>query len=125
MSELTELKASLLADGVIDAAEAKKLETLLFADGRIDKEEAEFLFVLSDAVSGKENAAEWDDLFVKAISAYLLEDETSPGEIDAAEVEWLYNKVKGDGCVDALERKLLLHLQAKAVHFPEKLAGLL
>ena len=48
MSELTELKASLLIDGVIEAAEAKKLETLLFSDGRIDKEEAEFLFVLSD-----------------------------------------------------------------------------
>ena len=52
MSELTELKASLLADGVIDADEAKKLDALLFADGRIDKEEAEFLFQLSDAVSG-------------------------------------------------------------------------
>ena len=125
MSTLAELKTALLADGVIDAEEVKQLDTLLYADGVIDKEEAEFMFELSDAVSGKENAPEWEDLFVKVICTYLLEDEATPGEIDPEETEWLYAKVKGDGQVDALERKLLLTIKEKAKSFPAKLEELL
>lgn len=125
MSALADLKKALLADGVIDAEEVKQLETLLYADGKIDKEEAEFMFELSDAVSGKDNAPEWEDLFVKVISSYLLEDETTPGEIDAEEAQWLCDKVKGDGQVDALELKLLTSLKANAKSFPAILAELM
>ena len=82
MKTLEELKKDLLADGVIDAAEVKELEAVLYEDGVIDKEEADFLFELNNAVSGKANAPEWKDFFVKAISSFVLEDETSPGEID-------------------------------------------
>ena len=125
MSTLSELKKSLLADGVIDAEEVKQLDALLYADGVIEKEEAEFMFELSDAVSGKDNAPEWEDLFVKVICSFLLEDEATPGEIDSEEAEWLYNKVKGDGQVDALERKLLATIKEKAKSFPAKLAELM
>jgi uncharacterized tellurite resistance protein B-like protein len=59
---LSELKKSILADGVIDAAEVKQLRELLYADGKIDKEEAEFLFELNDAVSDKANHSSWDVL---------------------------------------------------------------
>lgn len=44
MSTLSELKKSLLADGVIDAEEVKQLDALLYADGVIEKEEAEWLY---------------------------------------------------------------------------------
>lgn len=36
MSTLSELKKSLLADGVIDADEVKQLDALLYADGVIE-----------------------------------------------------------------------------------------
>lgn len=125
MKTLQELKNELLADGVIDANEAKELETLLFADGKIDSEEANFIFELNDAVSGKSNDVAWNKLFVKAITSYLLEDEDSPGEIDETEADWLYDKVKGDGQIDGLEKELLLHLKSQAKHFPAKLEKLL
>jgi len=125
MKSLQQLKSELLADGVIDAAEVKELETLLFADGKIDTEEAEFLFELNNAVSGKENHASWESLFIKAISSYLLDDENSAGEIDADEAEWLYNKVKGDGQIDSVEKNLLLNLKSKSKNFPPNLASLL
>ena len=125
MKNLEQLKKDLLADGVIDAAEVSELEEILFADGVIDTEEAEFLFDLNNAVSGKANHASWEGLFIKAISSYLLEDENSAGEIDANEAEWLYNKIKGDGAVDTIERNLLLNLQQKSKNFPENLASLL
>ena len=90
-----------------------------------EKDEADFLFELNDAVSGKENAPEWKDLFVDAITAFVLEDEVSPNEIDEDEAEYLYNQIKGDGQVDDIERALLENIKAKAKSFPAKLASLL
>lgn len=125
MKTLQEYKAEILADGIIDANEVKELEQLLFADGKIDSEEADFLFELNDAVTGKDNDCPWNKLFVRAIVSYLLEDELSPGEIDDEEADWLYNKIKGDGQIDTLERELLLQLKSQTKNFPAKLEELL
>ena len=125
MKTLEELKKELLADGIIDADEVKELEAVLFEDGVIDKEEADFLFELNNAVSGKENAPEWKDLFVKAISSFVLDDNTSNGEIDDDEAKYLYNQIKGDGQIDEVERALLENIKAKSSNFPVLLAELL
>lgn len=125
MKSLEQLKKELLADGVIDAAEVTELETVLFADGKIDTEEAEFLFDLNNAVSGKANHASWETLFIKAISSFLLEDENSAGEIDSSEAEWLFNKIKGDGQIDSIEKNLLLSLKKNSKSFPANLESLL
>lgn len=125
MANLEQLKKELLADGIIDSEEVKTIKAIIYEDGKIDKDEADFLFELNDAVSGKENAPEWKDLFVDAITAFVLEDEVSPNEIDDDEAEYLYNQIKGDGQVDDTERALLENIKAKAKSFPEKLASLL
>lgn len=125
MKTLSEMKEDLLADGIIDANEVAELEVALYADGKIDEEEANFLFELNDAVSGKDNDPAWNKFFVKAICSYLLEDETSPGDIDDSEAEWLYAKINGDGQIDVLEKELLLTLKSQAKHFPAKLEELL
>lgn len=125
MKSLEQLKTELLADGVIDATEVKELETVLYADGKIDTDEAEFLFDLNNAVSGKSNHASWETLFIKAITSYLLEDETSTGEIDIDEAEWLYNKIKRDGQIDETEKNLLLNLKKQSKNFPSNLESLL
>jgi uncharacterized membrane protein YebE (DUF533 family) len=118
MSNLSELKKAILADGTIDEAEVKQLREELYADGKIDKEEAEFLFELNNAVSGKSNHPSWETLFVDAITGFLLEDETSPGEIDDEEAKWLLAKIQGDGEIDGIERALLNSLKAKAKALP-------
>lgn len=125
MKSLEELKKDLLADGVIDAAEVKELEAVLYEDGVIDKDEADFLFELNNAVSGKANAPEWKDFFVKAISSFVLEDETSPGEIDDEEAKYLYDQIKGDGQIDDIEKALIENIKAKSKNFPSLLAELL
>jgi hypothetical protein len=121
MSTLNELKKSILTDGVIDEAEVKQLRAVLYADGTIDKEEAEFLFELNDAVSGKDNHKSWQTFFVDAVTSYLLEDETSPGEIDDEEAQWLLSKIQGDGNLDEIELALLVNLKSKAKKFPKTL----
>ena len=125
MANLEQLKKELVADGIIDSEEVKTIKAVIYEDGKIDKDEADFLFELNDAVSGKENAPEWKDLFVDAITAFVLEDEVSPNEIDEDEAEYLYNQIKGDGQVDDIERALLENIKAKAKSFPAKLASLL
>ena len=125
MKSLEELKKELLADGIIDADEVKELEEVLYEDGVIDKDEADFLFELNNAVSGNENAPEWKDFFIKAITSFVLDDETSPGEIDDDEAQYLYDKIKGDGQVDGTEKALLLNIKDKSKNFPKVLEDLL
>lgn len=122
---LQELKADLLADGVIDEAEVAKLKEILYADGVIDKDEAEFLFEINDAVAGKENDPSWETFFIQAISDFLLKDVVSPSEIDADEAAWLVEKIGADGQVDGTEKALLENLRKEAKDFPANLAALL
>ena len=122
---LNELKADLLADGILDADEVAKLKEVLYEDGVIDKEEANFLFEINDAVTGKDNDPAWETFFIQAIADFLLKDEVSPGEIDADEAAWLVEKIGADGQVDGTEKALLEKLQKEAKSFPETLAALL
>jgi uncharacterized membrane protein YebE (DUF533 family) len=124
MKTLETLKNEILADGIIDAAEVAEVREVLFADGSIETEEAEFLFEINNAVSGNQNHPSWSDLFIEAISSYLLDDAKSQGEIDADEAEWLFEKINGDGMIDELERTLLLNLKSKVKSFPSKLESL-
>ncbi len=114
MSKLEDLKNAILEDGVIDAEEVVQIKEVIYEDGIIDKEEADFLFELNDAVSGKENAPGWQELFVNAISDYVLADEESPNEIDEDESTYLIEKIQGDGQVDDIELALLVNIIAKA-----------
>lgn len=118
---LSALKIAVLADGRIDADEVKQISAAIWDDGKIDREEANFLFELNDAK--KEAVSEWTELFVKAISAHLLEDENSPGEIDADEAKWLTDKILGDGKVDEVEKALMAHLAERGA-LPAKLGHL-
>jgi uncharacterized membrane protein YebE (DUF533 family) len=125
MKTLEELKKNLLADGIIDANEVKQLEEVLYEDGVIDKNEADFLFELNNAVSGKENAPEWKEFFVKAVTSFVLDDELSNGEVDDEEAKYLYDQIKGDGQIDEVEKALLENIKTKSKNFPALLAELL
>lgn len=125
MKTLEELKKELLEDGIIDAQEVATLEKVIFEDGVVDKEEADFLFDLNNAVSGNDNAPEWKDFFVKAITSFVLDDDKSNGEIDDDEAKYLYDQIKSDGKIDEIEKALLENIKAKSRNFPSLLEELL
>ena len=122
---LVELKKQLLEDGIIDAQEVKTLEAVIFEDGIVDKEEADFLFELNNAVSGKANAPEWKDFFVKAITSFVLDDDKSNGEVDEDEAKYLYEQIKSDGQIDEIEKALLENINVQSKNFSALLASLL
>ncbi|MGJ8550930.1 TerB family tellurite resistance protein [Winogradskyella wichelsiae] len=125
MKSLKILKEEILEDGIIDAAEVKEIESIIYADGKIDKEEADFLFDLNDAVSEKANHSSWKDLFIKAISSFVLDDDDSNGEIDADEASYLLEQIQGDGKLDDTEKALLESLKKTLGVLPESLQKLL
>lgn len=119
--ELVKLKALVLEDGVVDAAEVKAMRAELIADGVIDREEADFLFEINDAVTGKENSAAWPVFFANALTAHVLADETTPNVVDEDEATYLIEKIGADGVVDSAEAALLANI---AVHATEIHASL-
>ena len=109
-----EIKTAVLEDGVIDADEAAALKERLYDDGVIDQEKADLLFKLNDAVSGNANDPAWQELFVDAITDFVLADDTSPGEVDEDEAIYLIKHIIAIGQVDEIEKALLLNIGAKA-----------
>ncbi len=74
---LEQIKAAVLADGVIGADEVKLLRRVLYAAGgdgniAITRPEAELLFDINDAVRDATNDPSWTDLFVKAVAASVM-----------------------------------------------------
>jgi uncharacterized membrane protein YqhA len=119
MNTLNELKKAIFANGKIDDEDVKQLREAIFANGGISKEKAEFLFEIKDSVSRKKMHKDLENLFVEAITSFLLEDEESPGEIDDSEAKWLRAKIQYKGAVDSIDKKLLTALQKKSINFPE------
>lgn len=120
---LQKLVASVTEDGTVDAAEVTALRSEIFADGVVDRAEANALFEINDRVSGADNVAAYQDLFVEAISSHVLNDENSPGEIDDDEAAWLIEKIEGDGTVDGVELALARNIAAKATSVPASLSA--
>lgn len=118
--KLEQLKAAILADGIIDAEEVRTINKAIYEDGKIDREEADFMFELNDAVTGKENHYSWKDLFVKAITDHVLKDDQSYGSVDDEEADYLIGKIQGDGKIDEIEQALLLRILEKATGTCEK-----
>ena len=119
MNDLHELKKTIFADGVIDEKNVNQLREALFADGGIDRNKADFLFEIKESVSKRKMHKGLEDLFVAAITSFLLEDEESPGEIDDSEAKWLRAKIQYKGYADDIDKKLLANLRKKSINFPK------
>ena len=118
---LRALEKKVVADGIVDAEEVAKIRERLYADNVIDREEADFLFAVNDRVSGNANDPGWKGLFVDALTAHVLEDEVSPGEVDDDETDYLISKIEADGKVDDVELALLVNIVSAASKTTEKL----
>ena len=108
---LIEMKASILADGVIDADEVLSLRKAIYADGIVDAEEIDFLVALRN--EAKEVCTEFEVFFFEAAEKNLLAD----GVIDENEVVWLRKVIFADGEVDDNEKAFLRRLKDGAKSF--------
>ena len=102
------LQKVLLADGVIDTAEAKLIKKEIMADGVVEADEVDFLVDLRN--KAKKCSPEFVKFFFAALSSNLLED----GVIDADEAKKLRKILFADGKIDADEMRFLKGLKKSA-----------
>ncbi len=124
---LDAVKKAVIADGIVDAREVEMVKKVIYGTGSgagegVDRAEADMIFDINDATTGNTgHDPSWKELFVRAIAAHVLEDETSPGVVDEEEGEWLIGRIEGDGEYDENEKALLAHLKANAKGISGKL----
>lgn len=119
MEKLKELKRAIVSDGHLSIQDVNLLRESLFNDEGMTKEKANFLFNLKDTISKEHLISEFKELFVEAITIFLLEDEESPGEIDDSEAKWLRAKIQTKGYQDNVDISLLDNLRKKSINYPE------
>src|SRR5262245_45410352 len=94
MADLQKLKATILADGMIEDHEVELIRQELYADGRIDQDEVEFLVGLRN--EAQKVCPAFEKLFFEAVKQHVLTD----GLIDAEEADWLRRMLYADGQID-------------------------
>jgi len=129
MKDLKNLKEQIVNSSAISRGFLSSLEQQLFEDGTITEKEAQFVYELSSVVVKKINSDElveaWKDLYVKVITAFVLEDDRSKGEIDDIEAKWLADKIRFDKITVDIEKSLLENLSKKSKNFPKVLLDLI
>ena len=105
--------------GAIDRADVEVIRRLIYGSGgqsglAISQAEAEFLFALNRATAGADNHPAWRELFVKAITMYLLFGGASPDMVDEQEAAWLAGQLGGAPGDRANEKALLAYLKQEA-----------
>lgn len=116
---LLELKQKIFADGYVDQAEVSLLREHCL---QMDREKADFLFHLKDILRPDRVEQSFYELFIEKISAFLLEDDVSPGEIDESEAKWLRAKITRKGYTDKIDKQLLDNLKRKSITYPSILS---
>lgn len=119
MESLQELKRAIVSDGRISTRDVELLRDAFFNEDGITKAKADFLFKLKDTINKEYLISEFADFFVHAITSFLLDDESSPGEIDESEAKWLRAKMQTKGYLDKLDMMLLDSLRRRSINYPE------
>lgn len=118
---LDTLKKSITKDGTIDQKDLDLINNYIKEEGQVSKDLANFLFYLKNNTSKGKIPSGFKQLFVDSITAYLLADESSPGEIDEEEAKWLRAKIQYNGKIDDFDKALISNIRKKSINFPKVL----
>ncbi|MBU1077437.1 MAG: hypothetical protein KKH98_09105, partial [Spirochaetes bacterium] len=122
---IDEIKAIIMEDGIIDAPEVASLEAVLFDDGVIDIDEMKMMVDLADESDAEKNDPSFGVLFNKCVRSRYLEDETSPGAIDASEGAEIKELFYGDGNLNSYEKGALAMIKEEATDIAGELQDIL
>lgn len=119
-SNLQDLRKKIFANGVLDQNDVETLMNVISYES-MDRQKADFLFEIKDTVSREKMHPKFKDFFVDSITAFLLEDDESPGEIEESEARWLRARIQYNGKIDDIDECLLKNLRMKSINFPQML----
>ncbi len=120
--EFQDLRKRIFANGKITPEDVILLREVLLAEQTMDREKGNFLFDIKDNTSRSNQCDAFKELFVEAITALLLNDEHSPGEISEEEAKWLRAKIRFKGYTDKTDDMLINNLKHKSINWPKILS---
>lgn len=96
------------------------LRAALFSDMWVSAEEAEALFAINDLAAS--TCPQWRELFIEAITDYVVRQQDPAGYVDAAKAEWLVSRIAADGRLKSqTELELLIYVLEQATDAPAML----
>ena len=116
--DFQELRKTIFANGKIDEKDVALLRESLAINQAMTRDEGNFLFDIKDNTDRNNQCDAFKDFFVEAITAYLLDDDNSPGEINDDEAKWLRAKIRYKGYTDKTDAMLIKNLKRKSINWP-------
>lgn len=111
----------ILGRGSIKETDIPRFRRVFYEDGVITAEEAELIIQLNTTCAIKVSA--WNDLFIEAITDYIVYQERPQGYLTAANAHWLIDHVSKDGRIASrLDLDLVVNVLDKARWAPVSLA---
>ncbi len=106
----------------ITAEDVLALRRSLYNDGVVEAGEVARLFAMDEAAA--EHDPSWCELFVEAVTDYIVEQAEPHGYLSDANADWLIARIAQDGTVKtATELELLVKTLEKAKSGPERLSA--
>jgi hypothetical protein len=117
---LTSFVDSIVTKGAISDSDVLALRRDYYTDAKISKEEASQLFEINDKCTTFPTA--WSQLFVEALSDFIVHQMKPEGYVDKINAEWLMFHINADGKLESLnELELLIAVIEKAKSVPTSL----
>lgn len=109
-----------ISSGRMSEFDLSDIRKAFYDDGVISIAEADLMFQVNDAV--KQYPKEWPEVFIGAITDFLLRQTHPLDIVDAANAAWLTQRISHDGIVETeTEMALLLNILKHAQSIPERL----
>ena len=109
--------AEVLATRKITAAQVREIRAALYNDGVSEAGEVERLFAMDEAATEADPA--WSELFVEAVTDYIVNQVEPQGYISEENADWLIDRISRDGMVKtASELEILVKVLEKAQSSP-------
>lgn len=119
---MSDAVAEVLASKKITAEMVRALRGSLYNDGVAEAGEVERLFTMDEAATEADPA--WTELFVEAVTDYIVEQVHPQGHISDENAEWLIEHVSRDGTVKtASELEVLVKALEKGQSSPPRLVA--
>lgn len=106
--------------GVVTVKDVRAMRKSYYAEGTVSAEEADALFAINTSCPNA--TPEWGDLFVEAITDYVVHQAEPAGYVTVENADWLLERISVEGRVQSMtELELLVHVIEQARWAPEKL----
>lgn len=119
---IRDVAADVMATKRVTAGDVTELRRSIYTDGVAEAGEVERLFAIDEAA--EERDPSWTELFVEAVTDYLVGQVEPRGYIDDANADWLMDRIASDGLVKTeTELELLVKVLERAKSSPERLVA--